>query len=70
MTTLMKSRTVAHLGVASDLGGATFVVLNEDTGWLEPFVTLDYARWDDMGRPGQITVTIEPGDLLNPEETR
>jgi hypothetical protein len=30
-------------------------------------VELDIEDWDEMGRPEEITVTIEPGDLLNLE---
>jgi hypothetical protein len=30
-------------------------------------VELDPDVWVDMGRPGTLTVTIEPGDLLNGE---
>lgn len=35
--------------------------------WCEDadFVMLDIDVWLDMGRPKQITVTIEPGDRLN-----
>ena len=25
------------------------------------------SEWEDMGKPDTITVTVEPGDLLNPE---
>lgn len=37
---------------------------SEDGGrahWLK----LDHDVYEDMGRPEQITVTVEPGDLLN-----
>jgi len=29
-------------------------------------VTFSHAVWADMGSPSAITVTIEPGDTLNP----
>lgn len=32
------------------------------------FVTLPRAQWVDMGEPGTITVTVQPGDHLNHEE--
>lgn len=28
-------------------------------------ITLDSKVWDELGRPNQITITLEPGDLLN-----
>lgn len=30
-------------------------------------VRLEYDAWQDMGGPAEITVTVEPGDLLNGE---
>lgn len=30
-----------------------------------PALTVDHDAWEDMGRPSQITVTVQPGDLLN-----
>lgn len=29
-------------------------------------ITFSHADWADMGSPETITVTIDPGDLLNP----
>jgi len=39
----------------------------------QPFVGMLSVRtidWEDMGSPGRITVTIEPGDTLNKTTTR
>lgn len=67
MRVLTKQRKVIDLGVASSLGGASFVSLNEDTGAVDHVLTLEYTAWEDMGRPHRVTVTIESGDLLNEE---
>lgn len=37
----------------------------DEPGDLPTIVSLDRATWEDLGRPDHITVTIEPGDLLN-----
>ena len=29
------------------------------------YIAVSRGDWDDMGRPEVVTVTIEPGDLLN-----
>ena len=34
-----------------------------------PVLHLDTPSWRDMGSPHTITLTIEPGDHLNPETT-
>lgn len=64
---LTQTRSVLHLAVDATTNTHTvFRYLSDDDG---PYqyreVTLDFADWDDMGRPDQITITIEPGDLLN-----
>ena len=64
--TLTKSVHVARLGVVNSHAGAMFVVENAD-GELDHFMTVDHFAWVDMGRPERITVTVEPGDLLNDE---
>lgn len=33
------------------------------------WITIDVNSWIDMGSPDTITVTVEPGDLLNAEES-
>lgn len=66
MPDLIKTRVV--LPLASDLNA-------DSDPWFQPTpddqdarltgVRLDGDVWRDMGQPTQITVTIEPGDLLN-----
>lgn len=43
--------TLVEFGVGPDEGG-----------WVLEF---DHDRWEEMGHPRTITVTIEPGDKLN-----
>lgn len=38
---------------------------NDDNGEPEIDLVMTSARWEDLGRPDILTVTIEPGDLLN-----
>ncbi|KQP83728.1 hypothetical protein [Aeromicrobium sp. Leaf291] len=67
MTTanLTKTRSVLDLvpnALSDDL--AVFASHDEDTGQVLRSVRFSQRDHDDMGRPEQVTVTIEPGDLL------
>lgn len=72
MPNLTKTRTVLqHNGTvarhtADVERGPVFDSADEDGGRLT-VLTLDQSVWEDMGSPHEITVTIEPGDLLNVE---
>lgn len=52
---------------ASEVSGLYFAVEcdDSDTGYNWPGLGIEYDRWCDMGCPSVITVTIQPGDLLN-----
>lgn len=42
------------------------VLVNRDEiGAIEEAYRIPMQTWEDMGSPGKMTVTIEPGDLLN-----
>ncbi len=45
-----------------------FVQHPEEEGEVARGVDVLTQDWEDMGRPDIVTVTIEPGDLLNGEE--
>jgi hypothetical protein len=64
---LTKHRTVLHLleSVATNalVSFGQEPIEGDRTVW----VMFDRADWIDMGQPQQITVSIEPGDLLNAE---
>jgi hypothetical protein len=62
MKSVMKTRTVLDRAP----GTATFLQ-DEDLLGRKHVVSLDHDVWEDMGKPETITVTIEPGDLLNQE---
>lgn len=64
-SSLNKTRTIWTLVQAFDLpnAGALFEWYGSDQHRYT--LTLEYPDWDDMGRPHEITVTIEPGDHLN-----
>ena len=47
-------------------GAQLFVQLDEDTGLPSTSLTIGPQSWEDLGRPQRVTVTVEPGDLLNP----
>lgn len=66
MTDLTRTRTV--LPLASDLQDSEGAAYFQATPDEEPSpcrVRVHPDVWEDMGRPTEITVTIEPGDLLN-----
>ena len=44
---------------------AHFMPDSEQGSYPRPEVFLAFAQWEDLGRPTEITVTIEPGDTLN-----
>lgn len=56
---LVKTRSVLNLSVDS---GESVTFAHSDR---TRTVTLSRADWTDLGEPGEITVTIEPGDKLN-----
>lgn len=42
-----------------------FVTRDDDTHEATRIVEVTIEDWNDLGRPDQLTVTIEPGDALN-----
>lgn len=63
-TLLLKHQTV--LGLSTTNGPRVrFSREREEDGDVNDTVYISRADWDDMGRPETITVTVEPGDLLN-----
>lgn len=64
MTVCNKVRFLAE--IEDPLAGkATFVLRNEDDDNVARRIQLLDDIWDEMGRPLEITVTVEPGDRLN-----
>ena len=63
---LTKQRVIMHRSHAinSDPGREFFWEKLDEAGHPR-IVSLNRGDWDDMGRPQVVTVTIEPGDLLN-----
>lgn len=51
-----------------DSGKGFYVMREDDNGNVVRIVKLLDDTWDDLGRPAQITVTIEPGDRMNDGE--
>ena len=47
-------------------GGRVYAQLPEDEGddVREHLIVMDEETWDEMGRPAEITVTVEPGNTL------
>lgn len=68
-TTLTKTRSILTR-IATGRTHVSFASHSEDDGSIDRHVEVRRATWDDLGQPEQITLTIEPGDLLNDEETR
>lgn len=67
MSMVIKSQVVLDL---SDYPTYTNRLLFSNAGDMETgqhtSVFMPRDKWESMNQPGQITVTIEPGDLLNP----
>lgn len=68
-TTLARHRTVLHRVQREGTGQFVWFAQDDDEGVLtitigEPF-RLARGLWEEMGSPDQITLTVEPGDLLN-----
>ena len=67
MGSLVATRSVMTLaGRAGDL--VRFEAYDEESGFLRRRVALMAFDWMDMGCPQVVTVTVEPGDLLNGSE--
>ena len=67
MSTCIK--TTCLMEIEDPLAGrGTFVMRNDDDDNVARRIQLLDDTWDEMGRPLEITVTIEPGDRLNDEE--
>lgn len=71
---LSKTRTLlefAHVEGDDESAHPIFVASDDDPGETSvrrTEVRMDREVWQDMGEPHEITVTIEPGDLLNVAE--
>lgn len=64
MTTLSKTRSILTVSSVS-AHSVQFASYDEEAGGLERLVQLSKYDWDDLGRPKEITLTIEPGDKLD-----
>lgn len=66
--TIIITKTVRVLEHANH-GTSTHEIFSrepDEPGDIPMVVHLERDAWVDLGRPSHITVTIEPGDLLNP----
>lgn len=64
---LTKTRSVLkHEGGFGRPDGAWFMARDEDTGLSTRTLVLSPQDFRDLGEPTEVTVTIEPGDRLNP----
>jgi hypothetical protein len=66
-TPLIRSRSVVPLHLETDVS-VTFVSQPEEGRGSFVYLTFERQRWEDMDRPQQITVSVEPGDKLNEVE--
>lgn len=64
----LMTRTVRVLDYEMDLGDTRvrYSRTPDEPGDIPTIVSLDRDTYDDLGRPDRITVSIDPGDLLNP----
>lgn len=67
MATVSKHQTVLYFdGFQSDESTAVFIKPEEEVPEVEEY-RMDNDLWVEMGRPDVITLTVQPGDLLNAE---
>lgn len=64
MVQLTKSRMVYDFDSTIDEVAIYFHISDEDTGESQ-VMDIPVDKYNDLGQPDKITVTIEPGDLLN-----
>ncbi len=62
---LEKTRTVLNNTNSTPDTGPRFCYMDDEGVGRVYVLYMDLDVWDDMGKPDTITVTIEPGDLLN-----
>jgi hypothetical protein len=68
MTPITKFATVLDLHKASPHGSAvTFKTLVEDPADREVWVTIPRRDYDDLGQPQKITISVQPGNILEEE---
>lgn len=68
MADVTRHRSVAT--VLLDQGDRVMLTREPDEPGEQPTrVQLDKQLWKDMGEPSVVTITVEPGDLLNDEAT-
>lgn len=48
--------------------GVTYVAADDDTELITTAVSVTHDDYDALGEPDTVTVTIRPGDQLNPQE--
>lgn len=66
MIPLTSTRSILHLdGPAVGMEGVRFARIVDEPDEPQRHVSIDADLWDELGKPETITVTIEPGDLLN-----
>lgn len=59
---------VVHIDAASVVFGTPVATPVDDPFPHVNTLSLTRSEWEEMGKPKRITVTVEPGDLLNPGE--
>jgi hypothetical protein len=64
---LTKHRTVCSVQLPGGTSVLALVQVDDDTGYIRVRGFIDREDWEDFGSPEEITVTFEPGNLLNDE---
>ena len=62
----MKTTRVLDLDVLDEDPDIVYFTATDDTGHATTDLMLTAADYRDLGSPARVTVTIEPGDRLNP----
>jgi len=65
-TALTKMVCLMERDMGTGVGFVDFVARDDDTGEMTREVSLSVEDFQLLGEPRQLTVTIEPGDKLNP----
>ncbi len=62
---LSRTQRVLIFSNEAESGHSAYQQNDEETGALNAAIIIDKQTYQDLGKPERLTLTIEPGDVLN-----